>query len=66
MDTSEAKQMPAMSDMLITIMSFLVWAESDDAVYGGNTATEALEMFRLMLGYDVETFQKLKDVVLNN
>lgn len=52
-----------LSDLLTIIMPFLVWAEADSAMYSMTTATEVLDAFRELLGYDEETFEKLKDIM---
>lgn len=50
------------SDCIMDLMQFLVIAEHENDMYGFVTATQALESVRVMLGYDLDKFTKLKEV----
>lgn len=64
--TKDMVNEPNFSDILLDLVGFLVWADQEDAMYGSDRASEALEALRLMLGYDQETFDKLKSIFVDN
>ena len=50
------------TDCLIDLMQFLVIAEQENDMYGMVTATQALESLQVILGYDDEKFEQLKNI----
>lgn len=58
-NTETAKNTPPISELIMTIMPFLVWASEERAMHGGVTADAALEAFRHVLGWDKERFEAL-------
>jgi hypothetical protein len=59
--TQDVMNEKSQSDCLVILMSFLVCAENDNAMYGGVMADDALRSVQVILGYDDDTFEKLKD-----
>lgn len=60
--TQDVMNEKSQSDCLVILMSFLVCAENDNAMYGGVMADDALRSVQVILGYDDDTFEKLKDI----
>ena len=60
--TQDVMNGKSQSDCLVILMSFLVCAENDNAMYGGVMADDALRSVQVILGYDDDTFEKLKDI----
>lgn len=58
-----SKELSATTDHLINVAAFLSWSSDDGAINGGVHAEDALESFRILLGFDKETFGKLIAVV---
>tara|TARA_R110000851_G_scaffold17372_1_gene55173 strand:+ start:104 stop:316 length:213 start_codon:yes stop_codon:yes gene_type:complete len=61
-NTQDVMNEKSQSDCIIDLMSFLVGAESDCAMYGMVTADAALESVQVILGYDDDKFKKLMDI----
>jgi hypothetical protein len=61
-NTSDVLKEKSMNDCMMDIMPFLVWSADTDEIVGGVHAVDALDSFRQLLGYDVETFEKLCDI----
>jgi hypothetical protein len=60
--TQDVMNEKSQSNCIIALMSFLVCAENDNAMYGGVMADDALKSIQAVLGYDDYTFEKLKDI----
>jgi|TARA_R110000851_G_scaffold276910_1_gene429975 hypothetical protein len=61
-NTQDVMNEKSQSDCIMDLMAFLVCAESDRAMYGAVDASAALESVQVLLGYDNDTFDKLKDI----
>ena len=51
---------------LLDVMTFLVHAERSNEIFGCCTATEALQSFQKISGYDDEHFEALKRISLGD
>lgn len=60
--TQDIMEEKSFSDCLMDIMPFLTWAADTDEILGGVNGKDALESFRVLLGYDEETFAKLCNI----
>ena len=60
--TQDVMNEKSQSDCLVILMSFLVCAENDRAMYGGVMADDALNAVQDILGYNKDQFDKLKDI----
>jgi hypothetical protein len=60
--TQDVMNEKSQSDCIVDLMAFLVCAENDDAMYGGVMADDALKSVQDILGYNDDTFEKLKDI----
>jgi hypothetical protein len=61
-NTQDVMNEKSQSDCLVILMSFLVCAENDNAMYGGVMADDALNAVQDILGYNKDQFDKLKDI----
>ena len=61
-NTSDVLKEKSMNDCMMDIMPFLVWSASENEIMGGVHAVDALDSFRQLLGYDVETFKELCNI----
>lgn len=50
--THDAINGPDMTEILMTLGSFLSWAEQSNAMYGGHSASEAIVALQHLLGWD--------------
>ena len=56
---------PEILEAFHELLAFLFWAEyADNPMYGARNATQALDAIRVIMGYDQETFDKLRDVFI--
>ncbi len=46
---------------IAAVGAFLVWAEKDKAMYGGHTATEAVEAYARLLNIPADKVRKLSE-----
>lgn len=60
--TKDVMNQKSMNDCIMDLMGFLVIAEQQNDQNAGVTATQALESVQVMLGYDDERFEQMKDV----
>ena len=61
-NTQDVMSEKSHDDCIVDLMAFLVCAENDDAMYGAVMASQALESVQVLLGYDNEKFEKLKEI----
>jgi hypothetical protein len=60
--TNEILAEKSYDDCFADLLKFLVIAEQEEEMYGFCTATMALESVRVIMGYDQEKFEKLKNI----
>jgi hypothetical protein len=56
--TQDAIATPDIVEPLLTLGSFLVWANESGARYGGVEADEALDALRDLMGWDTQTYNR--------
>lgn len=65
MKTGSDYQQPEnnLTDILMDLGSFLVWAMDDGAMYGGVNAEDATTAFQRLLGWDDERMTKFAEII---